>query len=88
MQPEVESRIIMNFSDQSDIYQLDLYISNIIFSHHYLFTHEHVLAARLLELHECFQKRQQQNVTHLLSEKVRKPYFFLPFSGYKIVLTV
>ncbi|XP_060098642.1 protein CC2D2B [Heteronotia binoei] len=71
MQPEVESCIITNSGDLSNIYQLNLNISNIIFSHHYLFTREHVLAARLLALHECFQKRQQQNVTHLLSEKLR-----------------
>uniref|UniRef100_A0A8D2IWX2 Coiled-coil and C2 domain containing 2B n=1 Tax=Varanus komodoensis TaxID=61221 RepID=A0A8D2IWX2_VARKO len=57
--------------DQSEIYQLDLNIANIVFSHHSLFNYEHVLAARLLHLYECFQKRQQQNVTHLLSEKLK-----------------
>ncbi|XP_053161349.1 protein CC2D2B isoform X3 [Hemicordylus capensis] len=71
MRPELESCIITKSEDQSEIYQLDLNISSIVFSHHSLFNCEQVLAAKLLELYECFQKRQQQNVTHLLSEKLK-----------------
>uniref|UniRef100_A0A8D0L309 Coiled-coil and C2 domain containing 2B n=1 Tax=Sphenodon punctatus TaxID=8508 RepID=A0A8D0L309_SPHPU len=55
---------------QGELYQLSLNISTLLFSYHPLFNREHVLASRLLQLYECFQNRQQQNVTHLLSEKL------------------
>ncbi|XP_061491548.1 protein CC2D2B isoform X10 [Rhineura floridana] len=71
MQPELENCIITKSEDQNEIYQLDLNISSIVFSHHSLFNCEQVLATRLLDLYECFQKRQQQNVTYLLSEKLK-----------------
>ncbi|XP_077786550.1 protein CC2D2B isoform X7 [Podarcis muralis] len=69
MQPQLENCIITKSEEQSKIYQLDLNISSIVFSHHFFFNCEQVLAARLLDLYDCFQQRQQQNVTLLLSEK-------------------
>lgn len=80
MQPKLENCIITMSENQAEIYPLDLNISSIIFSHHSLFNYEHVIAAKLLDLYECFQKRQQQNVTQLLSEKVRIFLFSFSFS--------
>ncbi|XP_026526464.1 protein CC2D2B [Notechis scutatus] len=57
--------------DVCEMYQLDLNISSIVFSHHSLFNCEQVLAVKLLDIYECFQKRQEQNVTNLLSEKLK-----------------
>nr|XP_011734144.1 ectonucleoside triphosphate diphosphohydrolase 1 isoform X11 [Macaca nemestrina] len=54
-----------------EIYQLDLNIVGLQFSHHHLFNQEQVLCARLLQLYECFQDRQQQNVSQLLYEKLK-----------------
>uniref|UniRef100_F7IEB6 Coiled-coil and C2 domain containing 2B n=1 Tax=Callithrix jacchus TaxID=9483 RepID=F7IEB6_CALJA len=54
-----------------EIYQLDLNIVGLQFSHHHLFNQEQVLCARLLHLYECFQDRQQQNVSQLLYEKLK-----------------
>ncbi|XP_042315189.1 protein CC2D2B isoform X4 [Sceloporus undulatus] len=71
MNPELEKCIIAKPGEENKIYQLDLNISSIVFSHHSLFNCEQVLASRLLDIYECFQKRQRQNVTHLLSEKLR-----------------
>ncbi|XP_044879870.1 protein CC2D2B isoform X2 [Mauremys mutica] len=71
MQPELESCIITKSGGQRELYQLDLNISSLLFSHHPLFSQEHVLAARLLQLYECFQKRQQHNIALLLSEKLK-----------------
>nr|XP_034994419.1 protein CC2D2B [Zootoca vivipara] len=71
MQPQLENCIITKSEEQSTIYQLDLNISRIVFSHHFFFNCEQVLAARLLDLYDCFQQRQQQNVTLLLSEKLK-----------------
>ncbi|KAJ7324124.1 hypothetical protein JRQ81_017144 [Phrynocephalus forsythii] len=71
MHPELENCIITESGAQNQIYQLDLNISSIVFSHHSLFNMEQVLASRLFEVYEGFQKRQQQNVTRLLSEKLK-----------------
>ncbi|XP_004409556.1 PREDICTED: coiled-coil and C2 domain-containing protein 2A-like [Odobenus rosmarus divergens] len=40
-------------------------------NHHPLFNQEQVLCARLLQLCECFQDRQQQNLPQLLYEKLK-----------------
>ncbi|KAM6182264.1 protein CC2D2B [Erethizon dorsatum] len=56
---------------QREMYQLDLNIIGLQFSHHPLFNQEQVLCARLLQLYECFQDRQQQNLPQLLYEKLK-----------------
>uniref|UniRef100_A0A452H929 C2 domain-containing protein n=1 Tax=Gopherus agassizii TaxID=38772 RepID=A0A452H929_9SAUR len=63
--------IITKSGGQRELYQLDLNISSLLFSHHPLFSQEHVLAARLLQIYECFQNRQQHNIALLLSEKLK-----------------
>jgi coiled-coil and C2 domain-containing protein 2A len=57
---------------QREMYQLDLNIVGLQFSHHPLFSQEHVLCARLLRLCESLQDRQRQSVSQLLYEKVRR----------------
>lgn len=56
---------------QREMYQLDLNIVGLQFSHHPLFNQEQVLCARLLQLCESFQDRQKQGLSQLLYEKVR-----------------
>eukprot|EP00072_Mus_musculus_P072053 XP_017173816.1 PREDICTED: protein CC2D2B isoform X2 [Mus musculus] len=56
---------------QREMYQLDLNIVGLQFSHHPLFSQEHVLCARLLRLCESLQDRQRQSVSQLLYEKLR-----------------
>uniref|UniRef100_A0A8C6MR91 Coiled-coil and C2 domain containing 2B n=1 Tax=Mus spicilegus TaxID=10103 RepID=A0A8C6MR91_MUSSI len=56
---------------QREMYQLDLNIVGLQFSHHPLFNQEHVLCARLLQLCESFQDRQKQSFSQLLYEKLR-----------------
>ncbi|XP_054546516.1 protein CC2D2B isoform X5 [Talpa occidentalis] len=56
---------------QREMYQLDLNIVGLQFSHHPLFNQEQVLCARLLQLYEGFQDRQQQNLPQLLYEKLK-----------------
>nr|XP_012622407.1 protein CC2D2B isoform X1 [Microcebus murinus] len=56
---------------QREMYQLDLNIMGLQFSHHHLFNQEQVLCARLLQLYEYFQDRQQQNLPQLLYEKLK-----------------
>ncbi|GAB1302404.1 Coiled-coil and C2 domain-containing 2B [Apodemus speciosus] len=54
---------------QREMYQLDLNIVGLQFSHHPLFNQEQVLCARLLQLCESFQDRQKQSLSQLLYEK-------------------
>uniref|UniRef100_G3T2U8 Coiled-coil and C2 domain containing 2B n=1 Tax=Loxodonta africana TaxID=9785 RepID=G3T2U8_LOXAF len=68
---DLESSIRNKMEGQREMYQLDLNIVGLQFSHHPLFNQEQVLCARLLQLYECFQNRQQQNLPHLLYEKLK-----------------
>uniref|UniRef100_A0A8C2MAP8 Coiled-coil and C2 domain containing 2B n=1 Tax=Cricetulus griseus TaxID=10029 RepID=A0A8C2MAP8_CRIGR len=56
---------------QREMYQLDLNIVGLQFSHHPLFNQEQVLCARLLQLCESFQDRQKQGLSQLLYEKLK-----------------
>ncbi len=51
-------------------YQMDVDVSGLIFSHHSLFSREHVLAARLAQLYDQHLTRQHKNLTRLLTDKV------------------
>eukprot|EP00069_Balaena_mysticetus_P018987 bmy_11844T0 len=66
---DLESSIRNKMEGQRERYHLDLNIVGLQFSHHPLFNQEQVLCARLLQLYECFQDRQQQNLPQLLYEK-------------------
>ncbi|XP_077635561.1 protein CC2D2B-like [Crocuta crocuta] len=67
---DLESSIRNKMEGQREMYQLDLNIVGLQFSHHPLFNQEQVLCARLLQLYEYFQDRQQQNLPQLLYEKL------------------
>ncbi|KAF3827789.1 hypothetical protein GH733_001024 [Mirounga leonina] len=71
VKPDLESSIRNKMEGQREMYQLDLNIVGFQFSHHPLFNQEQVLCARLLQLYECFQDRQQQNLSQLLYEKLK-----------------
>ncbi|XP_072482411.1 protein CC2D2B isoform X11 [Notamacropus eugenii] len=68
---DMESCLRSKIEGQREMCQLDLNISMLQFSHHPLFNQEQVLCSRLLQLYECFQNRQQQNIPHLLYEKLK-----------------
>lgn len=77
MKSDLESSIRTRMEGQGKMYQLDLNIVGLQFSHHPVFNQEQVLCARLLQLYECFQDRQQQNLSQLLLEKVRMAFITL-----------
>uniref|UniRef100_A0A4W5ML41 Coiled-coil and C2 domain containing 2A n=1 Tax=Hucho hucho TaxID=62062 RepID=A0A4W5ML41_9TELE len=52
-------------------YQLDVDVSGLIFSHHPLFSREHVLGARLAQLYDQHLSRQHKNITEHLTTKQR-----------------
>ncbi|KAB0381994.1 hypothetical protein FD755_003911 [Muntiacus reevesi] len=68
---DLESSVRNKMEGQREMYQLDLNIVGLQFSHHPLFNQEQVLCARLLQLYECFQERQKQNLPQLLYEKLK-----------------
>uniref|UniRef100_UPI00398F39FB protein CC2D2B-like n=1 Tax=Pristiophorus japonicus TaxID=55135 RepID=UPI00398F39FB len=60
-----------HFREISQIYQLDINIANLHFVHHPLFSLEHVLAVKLMQLHDNYQQRQEKDVSQLLIEKLQ-----------------
>ncbi|XP_077964881.1 coiled-coil and C2 domain-containing protein 2A isoform X4 [Gasterosteus aculeatus] len=57
-------------ADPEGDYQLDVDVSGLIFSHHPLFSREHVLAARLAQLYDQYLTRQANNLTSHLTDKL------------------
>ncbi|RXN02053.1 Coiled-coil and C2 domain-containing protein 2A [Acipenser ruthenus] len=68
---KLERSVICDLENSGLVCQLDLNISSLVFTHHPLFSREHVLAVRLIQLYDHYLCRQQKNLTHLLSEKLR-----------------
>ncbi|XP_068599686.1 coiled-coil and C2 domain-containing protein 2A [Brachionichthys hirsutus] len=58
-------------TDPEGDYQLDVDVSGLIFSHHPLFSREHVLGARLAQLYDQYLTRQHNNLTGHLTDKLK-----------------
>ncbi|XP_009294855.2 coiled-coil and C2 domain-containing protein 2A isoform X7 [Danio rerio] len=61
---------IAGMGDPQADYQLDVDVSGLIFSHHPLFSREHVLGARLAQLYDQHLTRLHKNLTQLLTDKL------------------
>ncbi|XP_060885463.1 coiled-coil and C2 domain-containing protein 2A isoform X1 [Labrus mixtus] len=61
---------IAGAADPEGDYQLDVDVSGLIFSHHPLFSREHVLGARLAQLYDQYLTRQRNNLTGHLTDKL------------------
>lgn len=68
---EYDNRYIDGSVGDSGYYQLDVDINAISFSHHHLFSREHVLAERLNTLYEQYLARKNKNMTEFLTEKLK-----------------
>ncbi|CAB1324153.1 unnamed protein product, partial [Coregonus sp. 'balchen'] len=64
------SQYIAGEGDTNGDYQMDVDVSGLIFSHHPLFSREHVLGARLVQLYDQHLSRQHKNVTEHLTTKL------------------
>ncbi|XP_044152706.1 coiled-coil and C2 domain-containing protein 2A [Bufo gargarizans] len=51
-------------------FQLDIDISGIVFTHHPLFSREHVLASKLSQRYDQYLRRKQKDLSNLLSDKL------------------
>ncbi|KAL2089530.1 hypothetical protein ACEWY4_014218 [Coilia grayii] len=63
-------RYMPGVGDTQGDYQLDVDVAGLIFSHHGLFSREHVLGARLAQLYDQHLSRQHKNLTRLLTDKL------------------
>ncbi|KAM9384360.1 coiled-coil and C2 domain-containing protein 2A isoform 2-T2 [Pholidichthys leucotaenia] len=61
---------IAGAADPEGDYQLDVDVSGLIFSHHPLFSREHVLGARLAQLYDQYLTRQHKNLSGHLTDKL------------------
>ena len=67
---EFDSRYIDGAVDGGGFYQLDVDVNSISFSHHHLFSREHVLAHKLTLLNSEYMARAKRNMAGFLTEKV------------------
>ncbi|CAH1773716.1 unnamed protein product [Owenia fusiformis] len=67
---EFDSRFIDGRSQSQGKYQLDVDINALTFSHHHLFSREHILATRLADLNQRYLTRNQQNLAEFFSGKL------------------
>ncbi|VDI43750.1 coiled-coil and C2 domain-containing protein 2A [Mytilus galloprovincialis] len=68
---EYDNRYIDGSMDNAGFYQLDVDMNSISFSHHHLFSREHVLAERLTTLYGQYCARKNKNMTEFLTEKLK-----------------
>lgn len=68
---EFDSRYIDGVLDGGGNYQLDVDVNSVTFTHHHLFSREHVLATRLSELYNQYTLRCNKNLAHFLTDKLR-----------------
>ncbi|XP_041443995.1 coiled-coil and C2 domain-containing protein 2A isoform X2 [Xenopus laevis] len=64
--PKQENRYAVGSGE----FQLDVDISGVVFTHHPLFSREHVLASRLAQLYDQYLGRKQKNLSGLMTDKL------------------
>ncbi|XP_077862043.1 coiled-coil and C2 domain-containing protein 2A-like [Saccoglossus kowalevskii] len=68
---DFDSRFIDGFGESYGKFQLDVDVNAITFTHHSLFSKEHVLASRLQQLWTQYLLRNQKNMTDFLTDKLQ-----------------
>lgn len=69
----MDKRIIdsdRGISSNSGKYQLNVDVNTIRFTHHHLFSKEHVLASILTDYCEAYEERSKQKISDYLASKV------------------
>lgn len=74
---DFDSRFIDGSVEPRGLYRLDIDINSIAFTHHHLFSAEHVLARRIAELFVQYSKRSLKDAVGMLTEKVQLVFFLL-----------
>ncbi|XP_059502667.1 coiled-coil and C2 domain-containing protein 2A isoform X2 [Stegostoma tigrinum] len=68
--PMENNRYIAGSMELQGHFQLDIDIAGIVFTHHPMFSREHVLAAKLAQLYDQYLFRHQKNLAGLYSDKL------------------
>ncbi|KAL8612721.1 hypothetical protein ACOMHN_025372 [Nucella lapillus] len=68
---EFDSRYIDGVLEGGGHYQLDVDVNSITFSHHHMFSREHVIATRLSQLYAQYTTRHAKNLARFLTDKLR-----------------
>ncbi len=80
---EFDNRYIDGLGDEfGGRYQLDVDVNTLVFTHHSLFSKEHVLASRLRQMYDQYLKRKQKDVAQYLTEKVKNLLCFKNYFKY------
>ncbi|XP_077980820.1 coiled-coil and C2 domain-containing protein 2A-like [Glandiceps talaboti] len=67
---DFDSRFIDGLGESYGNYQIDVDVNSIIFTHHSLFSKEHVLAAKIQQLYSQYLIRSQKDMTEFLTDKL------------------
>ncbi|XP_038647533.1 coiled-coil and C2 domain-containing protein 2A isoform X2 [Scyliorhinus canicula] len=65
-----DNRYIAGSAELQGHFQLDIDVAGIAFTHHPMFSREHVLASKLSQLYDQYLFRQQKNLANLYSDKL------------------
>ncbi|XP_078401088.1 coiled-coil and C2 domain-containing protein 2A isoform X1 [Cetorhinus maximus] len=65
-----DNRYIAGSSELHGHFQLDIDVAGIVFTHHPMFSREHVLATKLAQLYDQYLFRKQKNLASLYSDKL------------------
>ncbi|XP_006873876.1 PREDICTED: coiled-coil and C2 domain-containing protein 2A [Chrysochloris asiatica] len=65
------SQHMIGAGEAPGIFQLDIDISGLIFTHHPCFSREHVLASKLAQLYDQYLARRQRNKAKFLNDKLQ-----------------
>ncbi|XP_067894068.1 coiled-coil and C2 domain-containing protein 2A isoform X2 [Heterodontus francisci] len=65
------NRYVADSAELQGHFQLDIDVAGIVFTHHPMFSREHVLATKLAQLYDQYLFRQQKNLATLYSDKLR-----------------
>ena len=67
---DFDNRLIDGSIEGSGRYQLDVDINTVAFTHHHLFSREHVLAAKLTAMFNYYVQRSKKKTVLFLTDKV------------------
>lgn len=68
---QLDSRYIQPISDVQSHYQLDVDVNTVCFTHHHLYSREHVLASKLTDQYQLYISRSRKKMADLLTQKLK-----------------
>uniref|UniRef100_T1J093 C2 domain-containing protein n=1 Tax=Strigamia maritima TaxID=126957 RepID=T1J093_STRMM len=69
--PSIGMHLCSGINESGNRYQLDIHVKSIRFVHHHLFSVEHVLASKLMQLCEKLQQQENRDVISLINSRLQ-----------------